>query len=195
MINNMQCWWAMCFENSKPMKFIHGKCKSSTFAPPVLSGGWPAGKQLCTNRPGGQVEHEPAACSCSKNGQQCPGLYLRAFPEGWGRWSCPSTQHCWVQYDRLKSVLQRVTKYLSYKDRLRELGLFRPEQRRLRDQSNQYALNTWHSTSPSQKIDSSLYYHYYLLQTSNVGIVNQKLLWLIYWYPACCLCISPWKGN
>lgn len=70
-------------------------------------------------------------------------------------------------------------KHLSYKDRLRELGLFRPEERRLRDQSNQYALNTWPSTCPSQKIDSSQYHHQYhldnLLQIYNVGIVNQEL--------------------
>lgn len=163
------------------MKFIHGKCNPSTFAPPVLSGGRPAGKQLCTNRPGGQVEHEPAACSCSKNGQQCPGLYLRAFPKVEAGDPAPPLStagthvECWVQYDRLKSVLQRATEHLSYKDRLRELGLFRPEQRRLRDQSNQYALNTWPSTSSSQKIDSSLYHHYYLPQTYNVGIVNQEL--------------------
>lgn len=190
MIHNMQCWWAVCFENRKPVKFINGKCKPSTLAPPALSGGRPAGKQLCINRPGGaggQVEHDPAACPCSKDGQQHPGLYLKALPECWGRWSCPSTQHywdtqleCWVQYDTLNRILQRVTKMteglklLSYKVRLRKLGLFRPEKRRLRDQSNQYALNTWPSTCPWQKIDRSQYHHQYhldnLLQTYNAGI-------------------------
>lgn len=51
----------------KPMKFIHGKCKHSTLASPVLSGWRPAGKQLGTNRPSGQAEHEPAACSGSND--------------------------------------------------------------------------------------------------------------------------------
>lgn len=67
------------------MKFTHGKCKPSTLAPPVLCGGQTAGKQLCTNRPegvSGQIQHEPAARSCSKDGQEHPGLYLRALPEG-----------------------------------------------------------------------------------------------------------------
>lgn len=76
------------------------------------------------------------------------------------------------------SQMTQGLKHLSYKDRLRELGLFRPEKRRLRDQSNQCALNTWPSTCPSQEIDSSQYHHQYhldnLLQTHYVGTVNQE---------------------
>jgi len=74
------------------------------------------------------------------------------WPAGWGRWFCPSTlllrahlEYCilfWGPQNKkdmelLERVQRRTTKmirrltYLSWENRLRELGLFSPEKRRL----------------------------------------------------------------
>ncbi|KAK4823761.1 hypothetical protein QYF61_006057 [Mycteria americana] len=93
-------------------------------------------------------------CPCSKEGQQYPGLHLgRALPAGQGGGDhspllSTGETHlaCWVQFwvpqynrdrDILDQVQQRATKMikrledLSHKERLRELGLFSLEKRRL----------------------------------------------------------------
>lgn len=134
-----------------------------------------------------QVEQEPAACPCSKDGQQHPGLYLRRLRQVILPLHPALLGHIWGAglSMALNWVLQRATtmteglKHLSHKDRLRELGLFRPEKKRLRDQANQYALNTWPSNCPSLKIDSSQYHHQYhpdnLLQTYKCRYSHGKL--------------------
>ena len=45
---------------------------------------------------GCEVEHKPAMCPCSKEGQNHPGLHDGEHCQSsWGRWSFPSTQLWW----------------------------------------------------------------------------------------------------
>lgn len=98
--------------------------------------GWPAGKHLCREGPQGpdgqQPVHEPAESPGDQEGQQDPvGLYEGHF--SWHSFTQPWWGHTRSfvyssgllrTRERWISRNMRGLEYLSYKGRLRELGLF-----------------------------------------------------------------------
>lgn len=102
--------------------------------------------------PGGPVEHKPALRPCGKGGQQHPGLREAegCLPGAGGGPSPPLSTgeaplegwvRCWTpHYRRDMDMLEQAQRakmikgleHLPYEGRLTELGLFSPEQRRLR---------------------------------------------------------------
>ncbi|KAK4826123.1 LOW QUALITY PROTEIN: hypothetical protein QYF61_005275 [Mycteria americana] len=101
---------------------------------------WRAALQKSPEGPGGHLpDHEPATCPYPKEGQRYPGLHRRNVASRLREVILPLYSALYKRdMDILERLQQKATtmmkglEHLSYEERLRELGLFSLEKRRLR---------------------------------------------------------------